>query len=95
MSPEIEAMVLSPICPYTLSFRPVVLPAGASILVLPHRLNPGSRVNFDGQVNVAIGEEECLLIRRAAKCLTLVENPRITRWQMLAQKMHWAQSPRH
>jgi NAD+ kinase len=95
ISPEVEAMVMAPICPYTLSFRPVVLPATASILVCPYRLNPGSRVNFDGQVNVAFGEDECLLIRRAANSLTLVENPRLTHWQMLAHKMHWAQSPRH
>jgi NAD+ kinase len=95
VTPELEAMVLSPICPYTLAFRPVVLPATATILVCPHRLNPGSRVNFDGQVNVPLADDECLLIRRAAHCLTLVENPRFTHWQMLAQKMHWARSPRH
>jgi len=95
ISPEVEAMVLSPICPYTLAFRPVVLPATAAILVLPHRLNPGSRVNFDGQINVPLAENECLLIRRAAHDLTLIENPRMTHWQMLARKMHWARSPRH
>jgi NAD+ kinase len=95
ISPEVEAMVLTPICPYSLAFRPVVLPAGASILVCPGRLNAGSRVSFDGQAHVGIGEDECLLIRRAKSCLTLVENPQITHWQMLAQKLHWAQSPRH
>jgi NAD+ kinase len=95
ISPEVPAMVLTPICPYTLSFRPVVLPASSSILICPHRLNPGTRVNFDGQVNVAIGEDECLLIRRATSSFTLVENPKISHWQMLAHKMHWAQSPRH
>ena len=95
ISPGVEAMVLTPICPYTLSFRPVVLPAQAAILVCPHRLNPGSRVNFDGQVNMPLAEDECLLIRRAPHTLTLVENPRMTHWQMLAEKMHWARSPRH
>jgi NAD+ kinase len=95
ISPEVEAMVLAPICPYTLAFRPVVLPADAAILVCPHRLNPGSRVNFDGQVNIPLAEDECLLIQRAAQPLTLMENPRMTHWQMLAEKMHWARSPRH
>lgn len=95
ISPEVEAMVMAPICPYTLAFRPVVLPASASILVCPHRLNAGSRVNFDGQINVPLQENECLLIRRAAHYLTLVENPRMNHWQMLAQKLHWAQSPRN
>jgi NAD+ kinase len=95
ISPEVAAMVLTPICPYTLSFRPVVLPETASILVIPRRLNPGSRVNFDGQSTFPIAEDQCLLIRRAAHCLTLLENPAMTHWQMLATKMHWARSPRH
>jgi NAD+ kinase len=95
ISPGVAAMVITPICPYTLSFRPVVLPATAAVLVCPRRLNPGSRVSFDGQVNVPLAEGECLLIRRAPHTLTLLENPRISHWQMLAEKMHWARSPRH
>jgi NAD+ kinase len=95
ISPEVEAMVLTPICPHSLSFRPVVIPADAHILVCPHKLNPGSRVNFDGQINVPLAEDECLLIGRAPHTLTLIENPRFTRWQMLAEKLHWARSPRH
>jgi hypothetical protein len=51
-------------------------------------------VVFDGQVNTPISEHECLLIRRAENCLKLVENPKMSHWQMLAHKMHWAQSPR-
>ncbi len=93
ISPQVPAIVLSPICPHTLSFRPVVIPEGSSILVCPHRLNPGSRVSFDGQVNVPISEQECLLIRRAKTCFSLIENPRMSHWQMLAHKLHWAQSP--
>jgi NAD+ kinase len=93
ISPEVEAMVLTPICPHSLSFRPVVLPASSSILVLPHRLNAGSKVNFDGQVTLPISENDCLLIRRAATTFRLIENPRISHWQMLGQKLGWAQSP--
>jgi NAD+ kinase len=95
ISPEVEAMVLTPICPHSLSFRPVVLPATASVLIVPHRLNPGTKVNFDGQLTRPIAENECLLIRRSPTPFTLVENPTINHWQMLAHKLHWAQSPRH
>jgi NAD+ kinase len=93
ISPEVEAMVLTPICPHSLSFRPVVLPATSSIVVLPHRLNAGSKVNFDGQVTLPIAEDECLLIRRAPTTFRLIENPGISHWQMLGHKLHWAQSP--
>jgi NAD+ kinase len=93
ISPEVEAMVLTPICPHSLSFRPAVLPASSSVLILPHRLNAGSKVNFDGQVTLSLSENECVLIRRAPCSIRLIENPAISHWQMLAHKLHWAQSP--
>ncbi len=94
LSPDVEAMVLTPICPHSLSFRPVVLSASASVLILPCRLNPGSKVTFDGQSTHGIYEDEVVMIRRSEASLTLLENPAVTHWQMLAHKLHWAQNPR-
>ncbi len=94
VSPDVEAMVLTPICPHSLSFRPVVLACSSAVLIVPRRLNAGSKVNFDGQLTLPLEEDQCLLIRPAPGHLRLVENPKISRWQMLGQKLHWAQSPR-
>jgi NAD+ kinase len=88
-------MVMTPICPHSLSFRPVVLPAESAVLICPHRLNAGSKVNFDGQVTLPFRENECVLIRRSPNVFKLLENPTISHWQMLAHKLHWAQSPQH
>jgi NAD+ kinase len=95
ISPEVAAMVMTPICPHSLSFRPVVLPAESAVLICPHRLNAGSKVNFDGQVTLPFRENECVLIRRSPNVFKLLENPTISHWQMLAHKLHWAQSPQH
>jgi NAD+ kinase len=94
LSPAVPAMVLTAICPHSLSFRPVVLLSESIVAITPLKLNEGSRVTFDGQVTHPITDHDVLLIRRAAEPLTLVENPAVTHWQMLAQKLHWAQSPR-
>ncbi|HVS69758.1 MAG TPA: NAD(+)/NADH kinase [Phycisphaerae bacterium] len=94
VSPDVEAMVLTPICPHSLSFRPVVLAADVQVLILPCRLNAGTKVIFDGQMTHPIREDEILLIKRAKTPLTLLENPAVTHWQMLAKKLHWAQNPR-
>jgi NAD+ kinase len=94
LSTAVPAMVLTAICPHSLSFRPVVLLSESVVLITPLKLNEGSRVTFDGQVTHPFTEKDVLLIRRAADPLTLVENPAVTHWQMLAQKLHWAQSPR-
>jgi NAD+ kinase len=94
LSPDVEAMVLTPICPHSLSFRPVVLSAASTVVILPCRLNPGSKVTFDGQMTHPIADDEVLVITRAPTPLTLLENPATTHWQMLARKLHWAQNPR-
>jgi NAD+ kinase len=93
--PDVPAMVLTPICPHSLSFRPVVLSDSATIVVHPHRVNPGTRASFDGQVNRRLSEDESLIIRRAPVPLVLLENPGMSHWRMLARKLHWAQSPRN
>lgn len=94
LSPDVNAMVLTPICPHSLSFRPVVLPDHASVVVTPHTANPGTRVSFDGQVGASLMADQAVEVRRAPVTLSLVENPDLSHWEMLAHKLHWAQSPR-
>jgi NAD+ kinase len=94
IAPELDALVITPICAHSLSFRPVVLPGNSNVTLIGRRINPGTMVNFDGQVAQPLPEGQYLLIRRAARPLRLVENPSLTHWQMLANKLHWAQSPR-
>ena len=94
VSPAVEAMVLTPICPHSLSFRPVVLACSSTVVLLPRKLNVGSKVNFDGQLTVPLTERDCVVIRRAPTPLVLIENPTVSHWQMLGQKLHWARSPR-
>lgn len=94
LTPDVHAMVLTPICPHSLSFRPVVLSDASVVLLRPARLNAGTGVSFDGQVTMPLTERQCVLVRKAARPLTLVENPSMSHWRMLAQKLHWAHNPR-
>jgi len=94
LSPDVPAMILTPICPHSLSFRPVVLAQDSTVVIYPRKLNDGSCISFDGQTIHPFSESDHLIIRRAADPLTLVENPAVSHWQMLAKKLHWAQSPR-
>ncbi len=93
LSPDVNAMVLTPICPHSLSFRPVVLPDHATVVVMPHTVNPGTRVSFDGQVGANLLADQAVEVRRAPLTLALVENPDLSHWEMLAHKLHWARSP--
>ncbi len=94
ISPDLDALVITPICPHSLSFRPVVVPADTQIRITPMRVNSGTHVSFDGQVSQPLVAGQYVLVHRAPKPLRLVENPTLTHWQMLGSKLHWAQSPR-
>jgi NAD+ kinase len=93
MSPEVHAMVLTPICPHSLSFRSVVLSDQAAVLIYPEVVYQGTAVTFDGQVARPLGLDQCVVVRRSPNMLQLVENPHMNHWQMLATKLQWAQSP--
>ncbi len=94
ISPDLQALVITPICPHSLSFRPVVVPAETEIRITPIRVNSGTHVSFDGQVSQPLVAGQYMVVRRTAKPLQLVENPTLTHWQRLGSKLHWAQSPR-
>ncbi|CAG5130007.1 unnamed protein product, partial [Candidula unifasciata] len=61
--PSVPCILVTPICPHSLSFRPVVVPAGVEIRVV---LNPGSRgtgmVSFDGRDRVEIQQGDSLRV---------------------------------
>ncbi len=94
ISPDLNAIVITPICAHSLSFRPVVVPDHTEIRITPLRVNTGTHVSFDGQVAQPLVAGQYVVVRRSKKPLRLVENPAMSHWCMLASKMHWAQSPR-
>lgn len=94
ISPDLNAIVITPICPHSLSFRPVVVPDQTEIRITPTRVNVGTHVSFDGQISQPLAAGQYVAVRRAKQPLRLVENPSMSHWRMLASKLHWAQSPK-
>ena len=94
LSPDLNAMVITPICPHSLSFRPVVVPDQTEIRITPIRVNVGTHVSFDGQISQPLAAGQYVVVRRAKQPLRLMENPSMSHWGMLASKLHWAQSPK-
>jgi NAD+ kinase len=94
VSPGIDAMCITPICPHSLAFRPIVINADSGVCLRVLRANTGTTLVIDGQVPVTLHTGEQVYIRRHTKTLKLVNNPELSYWKMLAKKMHWAARPR-
>jgi NAD+ kinase len=93
LSGKMEAMVVTSICPHSLSFRPIVINAASKIEVAAVHLNSGSAVLVDGQVSSPLQMDDLVRIERAKEAFLIVNNPLRTEWDTLASKLDWASKP--
>ena len=95
LSGKVEAMVITPICPHSLSFRPIVINAGSKVEVLGVRVNEGTTVSIDGQISLRLSMSDVVRVERAESDFMIVNNPLRTRWDTLAAKLGWAEKPKY
>ena len=92
---SMEAMVITPICPHSLSFRPIVIDASSVVEIRCTRINEGTTVSIDGQVSSGLTLDDVVRIAREPTGFKVVNNPMRTRWDTLATKLGWARNPRY
>jgi NAD+ kinase len=95
LSPSIDAICITPICPHSLSFRPIVMSSQNRVIMRAQRVNKGTTLFCDGQESVVLKGGDRIVIRRADKDVQLVENPDAREWRTLAEKLNWAASPKY
>jgi NAD+ kinase len=92
---SMEAMVITPICPHSLSFRPIVIDAASVVQISCTRVGEGTTVSIDGQVSTGLSPDDVVTVARERNCFLIVNNPMRTRWDTLATKLGWAKGPRY
>ncbi|MCA9242377.1 MAG: NAD(+)/NADH kinase [Phycisphaerales bacterium] len=93
LEPTAQSMLLTPICPHALSFRPVAVDVGREITIVPHETNHGTTVSVDGRLQEPFAEGDRLTIRRYGADFLLVRNPTHSIWRALRGKLKWADGP--
>jgi len=94
LTPELEAVVLAPICPHTLSNRPIVVSADSVIEVKATcHSRANSLVSFDGQTMIDMEPDDRLRIRRAAHLARLIHPLDYDYFHILRAKLHWGGHP--
>jgi len=92
---SMEAMVITPICPHSLSFRPIVIDASSVVEISFLRINEGTTVSIDGQTSSGLAIHDVVRIARDRSSFLVVNNPVRTRWDTLATKLGWANRPKY
>ena len=89
VSPDVNGIVITPICPHSLTFRPLVVPDGAAIglrLLTPHM---DTIVTLDGQTALPLDVGEEVLVRVYPKRLPMLAAQGTNYYQLLNEKLNW------
>lgn len=88
--PTIPAILVTPICPFTVACRPMVLPADFPVEVSVDGPTSDIYLTTDGQTGLALKAGDVVTVRRHPVGITLIINPHRTFIEVLRQKLNWA-----
>jgi NAD+ kinase len=89
IQPYIPAIVLAPICPHTLSFRPMVISSESEVKVMLLTSGEEAYLTLDGQRGGLIEKNAIAEVRRASFELQLVSSPKRNYFDLLHEKLGW------
>jgi NAD+ kinase len=88
--PEVPGIIITPICPFTLTIRPLVVPDGVEITI---RLQKGSSdilLTFDGQKGLDLTDRDAITVRQSAHPVKLINVPGRPYFDVLKSKLRWS-----
>ncbi len=93
LHPRLNAITLVPICPHTLSYRPIVLHDESTIEVIIHKGTPEATVSCDGQVNQSLEADDLITVRKHEHALRLLHPTGHDYFAVLRKKLRWSEQP--
>ena len=95
ISPDLEAMVIVPICPHTLTSRPLVIPAYETVKITSCKTCNKLKLSSDGQDTIDINAEEFITIKKSETTakLIILEKEDNEFYSILRKKLQWGVAP--
>jgi len=91
--PELQSIIVNPICPHTLTNRPVMLPPDATIRVILWTKEECATLTLDGQISRVIRSGEAFEVRRSNTLIHLVDSPYHNYLEIVRNKLGWGGLP--
>ena len=89
MNPALQALIVTPICPHTLTHRPLIVPGDVVIEVTLTSKDDGSMATLDGQVGVAMTQGDTAVIQASDYRTRLIRFPESHYYEVLREKLKW------
>ncbi len=94
LHPSLNALVLVPICPHTLTNRPIVVSDKSRITItMGESREVGARVSFDGQANIRVKSGDKVIIQQQQHTLQLLHPKDYDYFHILRNKLGWSVRP--
>ncbi|MEQ1645715.1 MAG: NAD(+)/NADH kinase [Pyrinomonadaceae bacterium] len=87
--PSMNAVVLTPICPFTLTNRPIVVPDHAEISLTLDNENEGVILSLDGQTGYPMRAGDRVVIRKSRTTFNIVQPANRNYFDVLRDKLKW------
>ena len=89
--PSVGALCITPICPHTLTNRPVIVSDSSVIQILNLAADGDAYLTIDGQVGEPLKEQDRVICRSSRYSLSLIRPPRMLFFDVLRQKLKWGE----
>lgn len=87
--PSLDAIIITPICPHTLTNRPIVVPNNVEIEIILKSKDEGAVATFDGQVGFSLREEDVVEVKASDEKIRLIGSPEKNYFEILREKLTW------
>ena len=88
--PAVPGIIMTPICPFTLTNRPLIIPDTACITIRLGVKSSDIMLTFDGQQGLEIDERDTILIQKGSYPLTMINLPGQNYYDILKSKLNWS-----
>ncbi|MCX5722951.1 MAG: NAD(+)/NADH kinase [Nitrospirae bacterium] len=89
INPAVQSLMVTPICPHTLTHRPLIVPGTAEIEVTLTSKDDGAMATLDGQVGVAMTQGDTVEIKISEHRARLIRFPESSYYEVLREKLKW------
>ncbi len=88
--PAVPAMVMTPICPFTLTNRPLIIPDAATITIKLEKRSADIMLTFDGQQGLAIDDRDTIAVCKSPHPIHMISEPSQPYYDVLKAKLRWS-----
>ncbi|MCA9062769.1 MAG: NAD(+)/NADH kinase [Planctomycetaceae bacterium] len=92
---DLDVFAITPICPHTLTVRPIVDSADRTYTLSTRGALPGVSLLIDGQIHREIGDGDQIIVRRSAQTFQMIRLPGHSYYNTLHRKLGWQGQPNY